>query len=138
MPLTPKQEKALSALLTTATYADAAKAIGVSERSIQRWMTDPEFASAYAELRRGLVNQALDLLAKNALQAAGRLVELNDSAHPGVQLRAVLATLTLAREHSALADIEQRLAALEFPHGLANNPNPAESARAAPDDEADA
>src|SRR5262249_44992901 len=105
MPLTPKQEKALSALLTTATYADAAKAIGVSERSIQRWMTDPEFASAYAELRRGLVNQALDLLAKNALQAAGRLVELNDSAHPGVQLRAVLATLTLAREHSALADI---------------------------------
>jgi hypothetical protein len=134
MPFSPKQEKALSALLSSATYADAAAKVGVSERTVQRWMADPVFSAAYAELRRGLVNQALDLLVKNALQAAGRLVELNDSPHPGVQLRAVLATLTLAREHSALAGIEQRLAALESPHGYQSDAYSAEGAGAAPDE----
>ena len=45
--LTPKQEKAISALLGQPSIEAAAAAIGVNAATIYRWLHEPDFAGAY-------------------------------------------------------------------------------------------
>src|SRR4051812_32578925 len=64
--LSPKQAALISALMTEATVAAAAKRAGCSARSARRWLGEPAFCGAYREARRA----ALDV-AMARLQAAG-------------------------------------------------------------------
>ena len=50
--LTPPQEQALAALLKEPTITLAAKASGISESNIYRWLKEPAFKAAYREARR--------------------------------------------------------------------------------------
>lgn len=47
--LTPRKEKALSALLVSRTRAEAAQAAGIGESTLRGYMRDPEFLERYKQ-----------------------------------------------------------------------------------------
>lgn len=76
--LSRKQEDAIAALLTHSTICSAAKAIGIGEKTLYRWIRDEKFARAYKEARNRAVEDAVDglrHLTKDALAALGRNME---------------------------------------------------------------
>lgn len=68
------REAVISALLTARTLDEAAKQSGISRRTIQRWLADPDFAQAYAKAKAELVNFATGRL-KSAMSKAVVVLE---------------------------------------------------------------
>ncbi len=62
--LTRHQEKAIAALLEHPTITAAAKASGIAETTLRRWLKVPGFASTYAAARRGIVDGVVDRIHK--------------------------------------------------------------------------
>ena len=56
--MTPRQQKAIQALLTSPTKAEAARAAGVGESTLRQYLKDPEFITAYREAVRELLESA--------------------------------------------------------------------------------
>ncbi len=50
--LTPPQERAIIALLNEQTVGRAAAAAKVGQRTLYRWLREPEFSRAYRQARR--------------------------------------------------------------------------------------
>jgi ribosomal protein S14 len=50
--LTPTQERAIVSLLSHATMRTAAKAVGIDDATLWRWLQDKHFHKRYMELRR--------------------------------------------------------------------------------------
>ena len=113
--LTPRQRKAVQALLTTGDKDQAAAAAGCARRTIYRWLrldvfqqalTDAE-ADALAELSRELVRLA-GLAAGTLEQAMG-----DRDATAGQRIRAADIVLSRLLQLRQLVDLEQRIQALE-------------------------
>lgn len=112
--LTPRQKRALTALLSAPDKKAAAELAGVGYRSLNRWLTDDLFT---AELRRAesdiiaaAVRSLIADLAKNIKTM--RTIRDNDQAAEAVRLRAcqvIDQSLLKWREN----DFENRLTALE-------------------------
>lgn len=69
----PRMEKALTALISRPTIAEAAKAAGVSERTMQRYLKDGEFAEQYREAVRKVSDEAAARLILSMGRAVGAL-----------------------------------------------------------------
>lgn len=113
--LTSKQTLAITALLSNPTLALAAKASGLSERTIQRYQALPHFRLALAQAESEAMAEAARRLAADANLAALTLKKmmLDKDAPAAVRVSAAKAWLSLApgfREHAAL---EARIAELE-------------------------
>ena len=67
--LSPKQEKALTALLAGATPTQAAKTTGVSRSTIYKWLVLPHFEAEFNARRRELSEAARERLAQLELKA---------------------------------------------------------------------
>lgn len=101
------------ALAGGATHAAAAKKAGVTVRTVQRWLAEPEFVARVSEARHTFFDTAFGKLAASAGDAADALAALLADPSPGIRLRAcqtVLQAVPSWREHMELAE---RLAALE-------------------------
>ena len=113
--LTTKQRAAIAALLAGGTVRAAALAVGVAEKTIYRWMTDPAFSAALKAAEGDAVNEAsrqLVSLASVALEQVRTILE-DTNTTPTLRLRAaqiVLENLLRLRE---LATLEERITALE-------------------------
>ena len=77
--LTPKQEKALAALLIASSIAEAARISGVSERSIFRYVRDYQFRSEYKSVIEQVANLTVSKLQKDALQATAVLTQISQN-----------------------------------------------------------
>lgn len=93
----------------------AAKAAGVTTRTVERWCADPEFALEVRDTRTELLNAAVGQLAAGAAEAVATLraatADPEEKGHVRVQAaRSLLDALLPLRES---LDLEQRLAALE-------------------------
>ena len=56
--MTPRQQKALAALLTSPSKAAAAKAAGIAPRTLRDYLADPEFQAAYRDAFGNMVEDA--------------------------------------------------------------------------------
>jgi hypothetical protein len=56
------KEQAVAALLAEPTIVAAARSLKISERTLRRWLEDPEFHSAYRAAKRAVHDDALDRL----------------------------------------------------------------------------
>lgn len=56
--LSRKRDQAIAALLTQPTISEAAKAIGVGEKTLRRWLKVPEFMAAYNAARHEVLADA--------------------------------------------------------------------------------
>jgi hypothetical protein len=68
-----KAEQAIAALLTRPSIEDAARVAGVSEKTIRRWLQEPQFNARYLQARRDSVHQATARM-QQAAGAAGTII----------------------------------------------------------------
>ncbi len=110
-----KMEAAIAALLTRPSIEDAARVAGVGEKTIRRWLQEPEFRAEYRKARRESVGQTTARL-QQATGAAGATVLklMTDPNVPAaVRLRAAECVLDRATKSLEMEDMEDRIAELE-------------------------
>lgn len=56
--MTPNEERALSALLTSKTKLEAAEKAGITDRTMRRYFSNPEFCRRYREAFAGVLQDA--------------------------------------------------------------------------------
>jgi DNA-binding MurR/RpiR family transcriptional regulator len=109
--LTPRQQKALLALLNEPTVLKAAQASGVGGRTLHRWIREPEFKRAYRES----FSQTVALLHRYGPLAVATLAgvtQAKDAPH-AAKVAASSAMLKHGRESIELDDLAQRVEAIE-------------------------
>lgn len=113
--LTKKQEKAVVALLAAPTVQAAAEAAGVSERTLWRWLQQPEFKEAYRQARREAVSHAIGRLQQATTRAVETLEEVmgNPEAKESARVSAAKTVLDAALKALELEDLEARVEELE-------------------------
>jgi hypothetical protein len=110
-----KMEEAIIALLTQPTIPEAAKAAGVSDTTLWRWLQDPEFQAAYREARQQAVGQAiaqLQQLGSAAVRALKSVIEDEKAPH-SARVAAARAAFELAYRGVEVEDLAERVAAIE-------------------------
>ena len=113
--LTPKQERAVAALLAEPTVARAAASIGMNDRTLYRWLKEPAFGRAYREARREAFAHAISLTQRYAPVAVHALAQItNDATAPhSARVSAATSILKFSRESIELDDLAARVEALE-------------------------
>lgn len=113
--MTPNQTKALVALLTCKSRADAARACGLSTKTLQGYEKIPEFADALERGRReALANAAHRISAgySNTVDALQDIVQ-DDSAADPARVAAARALLEYGLRFAEITDVNKRLDKLE-------------------------
>ena len=126
-----KKETAIVALLKCDKVVEAAETSGVSERSIYRWLKDPEFKEEYRAARKRLVDLAvkklqnvmagavdtlkeiLDAKETKFFQKDGKVEDERDVIAWGPRLGAAKTILEMGIRASELQDLEKRISELE-------------------------
>ena len=113
--LTPTQQRAVRALLTSKGVSEAAKLAKVGERTLWRWLLDPGFKVALSAAEGELLDAAtrrLLGLQESAIETFEQVLG-DASASQAVRLRAAQLVLDYLLKLRELRDVEQRLTALE-------------------------
>lgn len=113
--MTPKQERALQALLTSRTVKEAAQKAGTTDNTIRRYMKDPAFMAAYKERVSEIMTAATRNLQQNftaAIDRLGRIVA-NDEESGTNQIAAARALLDYGLKFTEFNDILSELEAAE-------------------------
>ncbi len=113
--LTVKQERAIVALLNEQTITKAAAAAQVGDRTLYKWLNDPDFSSAYRKARRQAFGQAIALTQRYAPLAVNTLAQvmMDQSAPHHAKVAAATTILRFGREGIELDDLAARIEALE-------------------------
>ena len=113
--VTPRQERAVAALLQEPTVTRAAAAAGVGERTIRRWLAEPAFRAAVLAARREAFGHAIGLTQRYAPVAVATLVRVmqDDTVHASAKVTAAAVLLRFGREGIELDDLAERVEALE-------------------------
>lgn len=104
-------EQAIAALLAAPTVAEAARACGIGEATLRRWLRNADFAERYRQARKRLLDAAVSRLH----QVAGDAVETlrgiaTDSGSPaGSRVAAARSILETALKAGMLKEIEAKL-----------------------------
>jgi hypothetical protein len=107
-------EALLLALACGATVEQAAQKAGVSARTAHRRLADPAFRHRVQVARGEMVQRSAAMLTAAALEAVKTLLTLQHAAVPAaVRLGAARAVLEIGVKLREMADVEERLTALE-------------------------
>ena len=113
--LTPRQLRAVNALLTHPTIAAAAGVLGVAPSTLYRWLNEPLFRQALAQAEGEAVAAAgrrLAMLAETALDELGRAM-LDPATPAPVRVRAAEVILNNLLRYREIVQFETRLTDLE-------------------------
>lgn len=110
-----KRHQAIIALLTQPTMAEAAKAVGVTEKTLLRWWQRPDFRESYREAKTRVVQHAMSRLQQASGQAVDALLEIvsNIQNPPSTRVTAAKAILEQAVKAVEWEDLLARLETLE-------------------------
>jgi hypothetical protein len=113
--LTAPQERAIVALLSHSTIRTAAKAVGIDETTLWRWLQDKEFHAAYMNLRRECVRQSIARLQQASSEAVSTLRTIMKDKEAPASARVVAAKSIIDYSLKAveLEDLAERVAQLE-------------------------
>jgi hypothetical protein len=103
---------ALNLATGTGTYA-AAHQHGISPRTVQRKLANPEFRRLVAELRDELIGRALGRLADNMTLASDQIAALLKDENPALRLRAARALLSFGLRLRDSLDLTDRVREIE-------------------------
>lgn len=111
----PKFSRAIAALIVNPSVSQAAASAGIAERTLWRWMSDPEFEQSYRQARQESVTSAIAKLQSVCTAAVDTLVDvMRDSTAPAsarvAAARCVLDTALRAVEYE---NLEARIEVLE-------------------------
>jgi hypothetical protein len=108
-----KQDAAIIALLAYPTIPEAAKACGVGETTLWRWLQDPDFQVAYRQARRQVVEKAIVELQRACSDAVKTLTRNLNCGQPAVEVSAAKVILDQATKGVELSDLVERVEQLE-------------------------
>jgi hypothetical protein len=112
--LTRKQEQAIAALLSHATLKGAARAAGLSPRTLSAWLKSSElFKAEFRTARRRVLEQAVSSLTGATRKAVAALVRCLKCKDRGIEMRAAVAVLGQAMRAAELLDLTERVEDLE-------------------------
>lgn len=113
--LSAKKQRAVQAVLTARTLAEAAAAAGVTARTLTRWLNDSAFCDALAEAQRAAIAATIRRLAGATGEAVTTLqaIMANKEAPDGARVRAADVVLSRLMTLTELHDLEARLADVE-------------------------
>ncbi len=110
-----RKEKALAAVLTCSSRTEAAKAAGISTRTLQEYFRDPEFQKCYRKAFSEIVESAVrdaQRAVSPAIQCLKDIVENQDEAATA-RVSAAKSILDYSIKAAEKLDIVERLDALE-------------------------
>ncbi len=108
-------EKLLLTLACGATVENAARAAGLSTATVYRRLAEPDFRQRLQQLRTDMVSRAAATLTAAGTEAVKTLLALQQASIPAaVRLGAARSILELGIKLREVADLEERLAALEL------------------------
>lgn len=116
MPKETNKEKALTALLGTATVKDAAQRCKLSEKTLYRYLEDEGFNNEYRTARRRIFEQNIFQLQALHARAINTLNRNMDCECPSVEVRAAQIVIESNRKDFETHDILERLEFLENEH----------------------
>ena len=108
-----KREFAIAALLQKATIAEAATSVGVSEKTLRRWLQDPDFAAEHRAAQRQAVDLAIAGLKQATGEAVATLRRNLTVGVPSVEVRAATEILSQTARWEELDELAERVKALE-------------------------
>jgi molybdenum-dependent DNA-binding transcriptional regulator ModE len=113
--LSRRQEQAIAALLAQPSIAGAAKAVGIGEKTLWRWLQREDFEEAYQIARRRVVDQAIARVQAGMAEAVQTLrsVMNNKKTAASARVSAARAMIGFGFEAVQMEDLEKRIAALE-------------------------
>ena len=113
--MTPKRQKALLALLENPTKEAAAKAAGITSKTLRGYLNDPEFQAEYKRAFAGLVEDATRQAQRAIAPAISALREIVESEGENAQARisAARSILEYSMKLTEQTDILARLESLE-------------------------
>ena len=113
MKLSAIQHRAITELLSSKSVAAAAVATGVHERTLFRWMGEPDFRQALSDAEGALLDAATRRLLKLQEKALDTLEAALDGGSEGARLRAAQTAIEHMPKIRETRNLEQRLAELE-------------------------
>ncbi|MET0753089.1 MAG: hypothetical protein ABWZ66_06935 [Pyrinomonadaceae bacterium] len=120
MPKETNKEKALTALLSSASIAEAAQKCGLTDRTLYRYLDDAEFKKEYRAARRALVENSISQIQSATGEAVETLKKNLHCENPAVEVRAAQIILDNASKGVEVWDILERLEVLEDEHNKQN------------------
>jgi hypothetical protein len=110
-----KMEQAIASLLTARNMEEAAKSIGISPKTLQRWQKLPEFERAFREARMAAFRQSTARLQQASSPAVTMLLKiLVDPVAPmAVKARCAYYILDQTKKAIETEEIEARVSELE-------------------------
>ena len=113
--ISPNQDRAIAALLTSRTIVAAARKADVGERTLRRWLKKDDFQSHLRRARRQAFSRSIGRLqqvAADAISTLGRIMN-DEKASPATRVSAARTVLQFGYHGVEVDDFEQRLAELE-------------------------
>ena len=111
--LTPKQQAAITALLTNTTVEAAAKAANVNPSTLYRWMKDETFKEAWQRERLGILDAATMKLRQAADDAVETLKRNLLCGNANTEIRAAGMILEMAYKSAEVEELAARIENLE-------------------------
>jgi hypothetical protein len=113
--LSRNQLKAVEALISYDTVADAAKACGLARDTVYRYLKDPLFDHELKKAKRTMVDRAILSLQRSCRHAAAALAAIcrDEEAPPSARVAAAREILSQTMKAIEIEGIEERLQALE-------------------------
>ncbi len=110
---TANRERALSALLSSGSIADAATRCGLNEKTLRRYLSDTDFQREYRAERRVVFEQNIVRLQSLHDGAVDALQRNLDCENPSVQVRSAQLIIEGCRKDFETLDILERIERLE-------------------------
>lgn len=114
--LTPKQTRAIDALITQPTIDQAAERVGVTRKTIYRWLQIPDFKAELSAAEGAAIDKAgrrLIAMADKAISALDDVLDNPSQEGAGNKRLAAAAIIDIFMRLRELRNIETRLAELE-------------------------
>jgi len=110
--LTPRQKKAIAAILETPTYEEAILNSGVCRQTFYSWLRAPHFKAELDRRLDELASRAIGRIKSSAVEAVETLRNLLGSENESIKLRAALGLIDYTLKAREL-DLSVRLDAVE-------------------------
>jgi hypothetical protein len=110
---TANRERALSALLSSGSIADAATRCGLNEKTLRRYLSDADFSKEYKAERRVAFEQNIVRLQSLHAGAVDTLERNLNCENPSVEVRAAQIIIESNRKDFETLDILERIERLE-------------------------
>ena len=110
-----QRQAVLDALVSGAAVKQAAVTAGVSEKTVRRWLSEPEFSDDIAQARADITKNIMAAVKSKAVQATEVLGEImdNQKASPYARVQAAKTVLDTAFKAIETAEIVERIEQLE-------------------------